>query len=441
MYRYLEEQIKAWVQRSNRSPLLIRGARQVGKTYLVEQIASHYFKNSVTINFEFQVDYIECFETLDPVEIIKRIQVQTGQSINEDTLIFLDEIQECPNAILAMRYFKEKLPNQAIIGAGSLLEFVLESEQFRMPVGRIEFLFLQPLSFKEFLLAMDEKPLVDWITEFDGHEKTPSSIHKKALKLVREYCYVGGMPEVVKQYVSNPTDIMALQNQQSKLIQGYRLDFGKYAKTEVVYKYLQTVFEQLSDFVAKQVSYAKICQDAPSRDIKKALNLVRLAGLCHYINSSTGAGIPLKANVNYKKFKLLYLDIGLYLRDLKLDLNLLNAEDITLINAGALAEQFVGQQLINLSPVMEPAELFFWARDKRGSQAEVDYLWQFHDAIIPIEVKSGSTGRLKSLKIFMETYKSKIGLRISSEPYQVHDHITSVPFYLLSEIDRLMRLK
>ncbi|MCH9643376.1 MAG: ATP-binding protein [Gammaproteobacteria bacterium] len=441
MYRHAIKQLETWLSNPSRSPLLIRGARQVGKTYLVEQVASTHFNHTMTINFEFQPECIAAFKTLDPKEIISQLQLETGQTIDENnTLLFLDEIQDCPNAILALRYFKEKMPNLAVIGAGSLLEFTLEDEAFRMPVGRVEFLYLYPLDFKEFLIATDQKLLVEWIEQYNHKTETSETIHKKLLKLVREYCYIGGMPEVLNQYISSKNNLTAAQNQQSKLLQAYRLDFGKYAKTKGNHRYLQIVFERLSDIVGHQVNYSKIDPDTPSRDIKHALNMLKLAGLCYYIYSSSGAGIPLAANINYKKFKLLYIDIGLYLRDLKLNLALLNKEDIHLINSGTLAEQFVGQQLIQLYPSFEKAALYFWARNKKSSTAEVDYLWQHHDKIIPIEVKAGATGRLKSLHMFRETYQSPFGIRISSDTFGLHKDVLSIPFYLVTELERLTKL-
>lgn len=438
MFRYTLDHLKSWATNPNRSPLIIRGARQVGKTYLVEQMAKQYFDHIVTINFELQPECIEAFENLNPQDILKRLQIETGFIINKpNTLLFLDEIQDCPNAIRALRYFKEKMPELAVIGAGSLLEFTLEDENFRMPVGRVEFLYLYPLNFKEFLIALDQKPLVEWLEACNTSTEIPNTIHEKCLKYVRDYIYIGGMPEVLKQYIANP-DFSIAQAEQSKLLQAYRLDFGKYAKTKGDHRYLQITFEKLSDLVAEQVTYSKIDPDTPSRDIKRALKMLKLAGLCDYIHASNGSGIPLQANINYKKFKLLYIDNGLYLRDLQLNLSALNKEDLTLANEGKLAEQFVGQQLIQLFPAYEKAALYYWARDKKNSQAEVDYLWQHHDKIIPIEVKAGSTGRLKSLHMFKEAYRSPFGIRISTKKLNWDQDVLSIPFYLISELERLI---
>lgn len=440
MRRHAEQYLLRWLKRADRSPLLIRGARQVGKTYLIEQFGKQHFSKLVTINFELMPECIDCFESLDPAVIIQGLQIVTGLTLDPvNTLLFLDEIQDCPNAIMALRYFKEKMPSLMIIAAGSLLEFTLNDESFRMPVGRVEFLYLYPLSFKEFLLALGETHLVNWIESVTFEETVSSSIHEKCLKLVKEYCLVGGMPEVVAHYVKNRDNIVDLQALQSKLLQGYRLDFGKYAKTKIQHGHLQRVFNRLSDCTGQLVKYSTINAEYPSRDIKQALSLLHLAGLCHFIYASSGHGIPLGANINEKKFKLLYLDTGLYLRDLRIDPLFFQQEELMLINSGILAEQFVGQQLLTLCEEFEKAQLYFWNREQRSSQAEVDYLWQFQDKILPIEVKSGVVGRLKSLRMFCDTYHSAYGIRVSALPLRSENKtLLSVPFYLVSEINRLL---
>jgi len=440
--RNAEQYLLRWLKRVDRSPLLIRGARQVGKTYLVEQFGKQHFPQLVIINFELMPDCIDCFTSLDPVVIIQSLQVVTGLTIDpKNTLLFLDEIQDCPNAIMALRYFKEKMPALAVIAAGSLLEFTLNDESFRMPVGRVEFLYLYPLSFKEFLLALGETHVVNWIESVTLGDALLSPIHEKCLKLVKEYCLVGGMPEVVAHYVKNRESLIELQTLQSKLLQGYRLDFGKYAKTKIQHGHLQRVFNRLSDCIGQTVKYSTINADYPARDIKHALSLLHLAGLCHFIYVSSGSGIPLGANINEKKFKLLYLDTGLYLRDLRIDSLLFQQQELMLINSGILAEQFVGQQLLTLCEEFESAQLYFWSREERNSQAEVDYLWQFQNKILPIEVKSSTEGRLRSLKMFCDTYHSDYGIRICAAPLSFENNsLLSIPFYLVSEMNRLLKL-
>ncbi len=452
MRRFAEKYLRDWVRRENKSPLLIRGARQVGKTYLVEQIGQECFDQVMVVNFELISKAVDCFNSLEPTHIIQNLQLLTGTALElnklNKTLLFLDEIQLCPQAILALRYFKEKMPQLAVIAAGSLLEFALNDESFRMPVGRVEFLYLYPLSFKEFLWALGEVPLAEWIEtvnlSLDSKNTIPESIHAKALSLIREYCIVGGMPEVVAHYSTNRMDMMGFQNQQTKLLQGYRFDFAKYAKTKIQHQHLNLVFDQLSHVITQQITYSKIVPDLTAKDIKQALFLLKLAGLCHFVEGTSGAGIPLSALVNPKKQKLLYLDVGLYLRDLRIDPEISLQKEIALINSGSLSEQFVGQELITQELPFETPQLYFWARDKQGSEAEVDYLCQVHDQVIPIEVKTGASKWLKSLQLFKQTYQSPFGIRVSSQPLGLlegsewkEDQLLSIPFYLTSEIKRL----
>jgi predicted AAA+ superfamily ATPase len=444
MFRYAESALQNWMQKKDKSPLLIRGARQVGKTYLVETVAKAHFDQVVVINFEFMPEYGACFSTLDPHEILKRLSLLSGNSIQPDsTLLFLDEIQQCPDAILALRYFKEKLPGLSVIAAGSLLEFVLNDQNFRMPVGRVEFMYLYPLSFKEFLLALGESALVSWIETVhlkDIQEPLYLTLHEKCLKRVREYCLIGGMPEVVKTYAQNPTNFQEVFNQQSKLVQGYILDFGKYAKSNVQHRNLQQIFGKLPHYVTQQLKYSHLHSELSSRDIKFSLEMLRLAGLCHFVWGTSGAGIPLEALVNEKKLKLIYGDVGLYLRGLYFDPGNMLFEDLSMTNEGSIAEQYVAQELLTQTPYFEKGQLYFWARDKSGSQAEVDYLWQWRNQIIPIEVKSGSSGWLKSLNQFRETYQTPCGIRISSRPLEFSEdaRLWSIPFYLVSEMSRLL---
>ncbi len=438
MFRQAEAYLTRWLKKKNRSPLLIRGARQVGKSYLIKAFGEKNFKNTVTINFEFMPTCIADFKSLDPVEIINRLQIQTGQKITPgDTLLFLDEIQDCKEALVALRYFKEKMPNLALIAAGSLLEFTLNDTEFRMPVGRVEFLFLNPMSFEEFLLAKNEDFLLEWIRTIKPGDPIPDSIHQKALSLVRDYTFTGGMPEAVQYFIDNPTDVLGVAEVQSKLVQGYALDFGKYSKTQNQHALLKTIFPKLPYHLGQQITYSKLEENVGIREIKAALELLRLAGLCHFITWTNGEGLPLAANQNPKKIKLLYLDTGLYLRELRLNSTLFAQGDLSLVNKGVLAEQWVGQQLLGLNSVSEKPALFFWSNDTRGSQSEIDYLWQKEDKIIPIEVKAGNSRQMKSLKIYLEKFPAPYGIRISHAPLGWEsEKLLSVPYYLIGQLAR-----
>lgn len=439
MERDIEQNLLRWKQQGNRLPLLLRGARQIGKTYVVEKFGRNHFDQLVTINFELQPEFVRCFDTLEPQEILTKLTLLTRQQIeSKKTLLFLDEIQDCPNAIRALRYFKEKLPELHVIGAGSLLEFTLNSADFRMPVGRIQSLYLKPLSFKEYLTGMGYNDLRKFLEEI-ALTRTPivEPIHQRLLKLVREYTVLGGMPAVLQAYLTQQ-DINQCQQIQTVLLNTYRQDFGKYA-VQSDYKYLQRLFEKAPGLIAEHFKYVKVDPDMRSRDIKDALEMLRYAGLIYPVYSTTASGVPLVSLVNEKKFKILFLDIGLVMRATRLEAELLLNENILLVNRGVTAEQFVGQELLAYASHFEEANLYFWCREKSSSMAEVDFITHVGPRIIPIEVKAGTISRLKSLKIFMSEKKLDLGIRISQQPLSLHDGILSLPIYMVGELERLVK--
>jgi len=439
MYRDIEKDLLHWKKQENPIPLLLRGARQVGKTYVVEKFGREQFEQLVTINFELQPEMIHCFESLEPSEIINAIFLLTHKKIEpQSTLLFLDEIQDCPNAIRALRYFKEKLPKLHVIGAGSLLEFTLNDTAFRMPVGRVQSLYLKPLSFKEYLVGSDNKQLREWIESIDLHSKITKPIHERLLRLVREYMILGGMPAVLQSYFTMH-DLGDCMNIQTALLSTYRQDFGKYAKKSD-HRYLQRLFEKIPGLIGENFKYSKVDPDMRSRDIKDALYLLQNAGLTYPIYSTSASGLPLASLINEKKFKVLFLDVGLITRTGKLESELLLNNNIILVNRGMLAEQFVGQELLAYTSCYEEANLYFWSREQRSSMAEVDFVTTVDAKIIPIEVKAGTTGHLKSIKIFMQEKKSTLGLRISQQPLSYDNNILSLPFYMTGEISRIVKI-
>lgn len=437
MKRYLTNGLLEWKKHPQPLPLLLRGARQVGKTYLVETFGREHFENLVTVNFEFQPEFKSCFDTFNPQEITNTISLLINKPITPGkSLLFLDEIQECPNAIKSLRYFKELMPELHVIGAGSLLELSLSDEDFRMPVGRVMFMYLKPLSFKEFLVAVDNTDLCEFIEKINLRDKIPEPIHQKLLKLIREYMVLGGMPAVVQEYL-NSQNFSQCQIIQSALLNAYRSDFGKYA-SRTDHKYLQQLFERIPGLIAQHFKFSKVDPDVRARDLKKALQKLRDAGLIYQIFATAACGLPLNALMDEKRFKLLFLDIGLVNRAARLDADILLQQDLLLVNRGIVAEQLVGQELLAYSNYHEPGQLFFWTREKHGSTAEIDFVVNVDSTIVPIEVKSGSTGRLKSLRMFMEEKQSKIGVQISQQPLNFDHSILSVPLYLMGEIFRLV---
>jgi predicted AAA+ superfamily ATPase len=439
MNRDIEQDLLHWKQQKHPMPLLIRGARQVGKTYIVEKFGREHFEDIITINFELQPELIRCFDTLEPSEILNTIFLLTHKKVEpQKTLLFLDEIQDCPNAIRSFRYFKERLPQQHVIGAGSLLEFTINDANFRMPVGRVQSLYLKPVSFKEYLVGSGNKQLRDWIEGINLNTSIVQPVHERLLKLVREYMILGGMPAVLQNYFSNK-NMNECTNIQTALLNTYRQDFGKYAK-KTDHLYLQRLFEKIPGLIGENFKYSKVDPDMRSRDIKEALFMLKNAGLIYSINSTTASGVPLASLINEKKFKLLFLDIGLITRTGKLEAELLLDQDILLVNRGMLAEQFVGQELLAYASKFEEGDLYFWTREQRSSMAEVDFVTTVDAKIIPIEVKAGTTGRLKSMKIFMDEKNSSVGVHISQQSLNYSNKILSLPLYMVGEISRLVKL-
>lgn len=438
MQRELLTSLIRWQQQPNRKPLLLRGARQVGKTHLVDYFGKRYFQHYININFEQQREYLDCFTTLYPEKIINNIKAISKQAvIAGDTLLFLDEIQECPNAIMALRYFKEQMPNLHVIAAGSLLEFTLNDEGLRMPVGRIQSMYLKPLTFKEYLLASGFINLVEAIMEADFKHPLDKVLHEKVLELLHEYFVTGGMPEVVTNYIQTK-DISRIHLDQASIITTYRNDFGKYA-AKAKHKYLQAIFDRVPGLVAQHFKYVDIDPHMQARDLKDALLLLKEAGVLYTVYASQASGLPLNALINEKKYKLLFVDLGLVKTTSLLEPNLLMSKNLMLINRGALAEQFVGQELLAYHPNYLPAELYYWERPQRTSNAEIDYVINVDEAILPIEVKAGKTGRLKSLQIFLEEKHSPLGIKISQEPLHKDNNILSIPLYMISELQRLAK--
>jgi predicted AAA+ superfamily ATPase len=348
--------------------------------------------------------------------------------------LFLDEIQDCPNAIMSLRYFKEQLPKLHVVGAGSLLELVLREADFRVPVGRIEMLYLRPLSFEEFLIALSKQGLLEYLESLSVDVKTPDLIHQELIELSKLYGLLGGMPAVLQTYLLT-NNIMECQNTQGNLLAGYRKDFGKYA-TKTQYKYLQLLFDKAPLLIAQWFKYVKVDPSAQSRDIKIALELLHAAHLIQLIYASNASGIPLDSTVNLKKFKLLFLDVGLMQHACQIDAESWLSEPVLMLNRGSIAEQWVGQALLSLQGLKTEGKLHFWVREQAGSTAEIDYLVTCKNQLIPIAVKAGNTGRLTSLRVFLAEKKSPLGVRISEQPLQYRkDHrILSIPFYLIGQL-------
>lgn len=437
MKRSAYKELNAWKLQQNRLPLLIRGARQVGKSYLVRAFGQNEFKNYLEINFELQPELKGIFETLDAKEICKQLSLSLGHQISPgQTLIFFDEIQECPAAVSALRYFYEQVPEQHVIAAGSLLEFKLRAKEIKVPVGRAQYFFLGPLSFEEFLDAINESELRNFLQEFDLQTKTSEALHLKFIKLLKTFCAVGGMPAVLAKYLEEQ-NLFSVLPISTSLLYSYRDDFGKYANL-AQHKYLEKVFLTAPAMIAKQYTYSKVDPDTPSRELKNALDLLSKAGILHRVHSTSGQGLPFEAQANQKRFKIYFLDIGLVASSLGLASELILAKDFIAVNSGAMSEQFVAQELLAYENVYRKKKLFYWAREKKQSSAEVDFLIAHGSNVIPIEVKSSSPGNLRSLREFMNEHKSKHGIRISQLPLAIDGKLLSIPAYAIGQVGRIL---
>lgn len=438
MQRTILSDLVQWKNSPARMPLLIRGARQVGKTYAVSEFARVNFRELAAINFELNPEYKDCFDSLNPQNIINKIKILSGyKCIPGETLLFLDEIQEAPKAITALRYFKEQMPELHVIGAGSLLEFALREEGFHMPVGRIESLYMKPLSFYEYLLACDNQSQMEYLSKTNLSDRFDETIHTKLEELTRYFFVIGGMPAVVSNFLTQK-DLDQTQKLQLALLNTYRNDFSKYAST-AKHKYLERIFDKSPTQIGKHFRYANIDPDMQSRDLKFALNCLIDAGVINLVYATNASGLPLNAEVNEKKFKLAFVDIGLVNANSLIKPNLLLGNDLMQLNKGNIAEQFVAQELLAYEEKYIPAKLYYWERDKPGATAEVDYVIAIDKHIIPIEVKAGKTGRLKSLHYFLEHKKAPIGIRISMQPLSFEKNILTIPFYLIHQLERLVK--
>jgi predicted AAA+ superfamily ATPase len=438
MKRQLNQSLIKWKNQPGRMPLLLRGARQVGKTFLIESFGKQMFTKMVSINFELKPIYKTCFQSLDPVSIVNRINLLAHTNIQPgETLLFLDEIQECPEALESLRYFKEQMPELHVIAAGSLLEFVLNAPDFSMPVGRIQSLYLKPLSFYEYLAALGKETWCEYLQNVTLKDGVDQILHQELLHSLKEYLLLGGMPAVISHYAQHK-DYAFCQELQAAILDTYRNDFGKYAK-QTDFKYLQILFTKTPGLVGQTIKYASISQDVQSRDLKRAIQLLTCAGILHPVYASHATLLPLNAGQNENKFKLVFLDVGLVQYTTRLAAEILLKEDILLLNRGSLAEQFVGQELLCHMPAYERGELFYWQREKSSSTAEIDYVTHVDSHIIPIEVKAGKTGRLKSLQVFLQEKNALLGVRFSQNPLHYERNILSIPLYMISEMERLVR--
>jgi hypothetical protein len=411
----------------------------------------------VEANLERRPELAGCFVDNDPRAILRRLEVVLGRTIPSDgsSLLFLDEIQAAPQVLAKLRWFAEELPELPLISAGSLLDFALRSPEVGTPVGRISFLYLEPMGFEEFCLALGEEPLVGWLTSEVTGERIaagtamPEELHRHALALFRTWLLVGGMPAAVETFRIERS-LLGVEAIQRDLLATLRDDFAKYSG-RVPHERLRRVLDSVPQQLGSKFTYRRVDRDERASSLKQAVELLCLARVCHRVRATPARGVPLAAGADDSAFKLLQLDVGLVSTNLGLDLAAIErAEDLTLVNQGAVAEQAVGQLLRLTFAANDDPRLYWWRREKRGSEAELDYVHALGSRVIPIEVKSGKTGTLKSMHGFMAERDLTLALRINSAPPILHGlsvrtpfgdtsyRLLSIPAYLVEEASRLI---
>jgi hypothetical protein len=455
--RARQKDLEAWAGLPDRKPLIVRGARQVGKSYLVRSFGAERFRGVAEANLERRPELSACFADNDPRAALRRLEVVLGRAIPADgsTLLFLDEIQAAPQVLAKLRWFAEELPQLPVIAAGSLLDFALRSPEVATPVGRIGFLHLEPMGFEEFCLALGEDALVRWLgsevtVERIAEEKAmPDELHGHALKLFRTWLLVGGMPAAVEAF-RGERSLLAAATVQRDLLATLRDDFAKYAG-RVPHERLRRVLDSIPQQLGGKFTYRRVDRDERAAGLKQAVELLCLARVCHRVRATPARGLPLGAGADDDAFKLLHLDVGLVSTSLGLDLRALeSAADLTLVNQGALAEQAVGQLLrLTFAANDEPA-LYWWRREKKGSEAELDFVHAQGSRVLPIEVKSGKTGTLRSLHTFMAERGLSLALRVNAGMPALQDialstplgsakyRLLSIPAYLVEHATRLL---
>lgn len=427
MFRESINELIKWKESKRRKPLIIEGARQVGKTWLVKEFAKAHYKNLAYINFEEQVFMRELFKTdYDVNRIIEAISAATHQQCTPgDTLIFLDEIQEAENGITALKYFRENAPQYHLIAAGSLLGIMLHKQQ-SFPVGKVQMMTLYPMSFSEFLIAMNESRLAEFIQRQDWHNI--NLFAPRLQDLLRKYYFVGGMPEAVLSFSENG-DWQEVREIQNEILEGYSRDFSKHAPSDIVPR-IRMLWDSIPSQLSKEnrkFIYGLIKQGARAREYEIAMQWLIDGGLIHKVPNVTAPRIPLKSYEDKSAFKLFIVDVGLLGAMSGLDSeSIVNGNRIFTEFKGALTEQYVLQQLL-----LKHTPYYY---SKANSQQEIDFLIEVSGTVIPIEVKAEENLKAKSLRQFVADNDSKIAYRVSMSPYREEDWLTNIPLYCVQTI-------
>ena len=425
-YRNIDAQLLQWRDDPQHKPLLIRGARQVGKSSAVRFLGKT-FKYFIEINLEKQPSLKSLFaEDIDVKKTCSNLSATLGiPIIPGETLLFIDEIQDCIPAIMSLRYFKEDYPELHVIAAGSLLEFALE-EIPSFAVGRIRSLYMYPFSFDEFMTAQGLGIQLDAIRAAGPDQPLLEALHQQMTDQLRSFLLVGGMPEAVATWI-NTHDYLACAHIHSDIMDTYQDDFNKYKKKispDLLRKTLRSVASQCgTKFVYKRVD-----EDSRSDKVKQALHLLTLAGLITPVTHSSADGVPLGAQENERSVKYLFLDMGLLLTWQGIPAgDILLASDVELVNKGSISEVFAGLEIIKNNDSFQRPELFYWQQESKNGNAEVDYLQARNGMIFPIEVKAGTRGAMQSLYLFMHKKRLHAAVRTSMENFGSYDYTDPDP--------------
>ena len=448
MYRHNFKFMDRWYEQDNHKPLVMRGARQVGKSTLVRLFSEQKKVELVELNFERNPDYANLFSSNDPKQIVTTMRLMLNKDIRPgQAILFLDEIQAAPKVLACLRYFYEEFPELHVVAAGSLLDFELASLSFSMPVGRISYLNLHPMNFTEFLRAVGEKNLAEFVETWKTSDDLPMPLHQKLMGLLRQCMAVGGMPEAVKSF-ADLSDYRQAEQIKQDLLATFADDFSKYARHQDQ-ELIRLSFHKAPMFIGRKVKYSEISKDIPTPRVSQSLNQLEKARVLSKVVRTAANGIPLSAEENTKFFKLLFLDVGLVSTMLNVSWQALQ-DDLLLINQGALAEQWVGQELLSSLDSHLTPHLHYWAREARSSSAELDYIIATNKPV-PVEVKAGKSGSLKSLHLFMKEKSSDIAVRFNADTPSIlcDEHelldgsnkaytLLSLPLYMAGQVRRIL---
>lgn len=425
MERKIYQKLLEWKNNNERKPLILQGARQVGKTYIVNLFGGNEYANTVYCNFEKDLGLHEFFNELTPSNIIKKISLYKRKPIIENqTLLIFDEVQACPKAITSLKYFNEEANNYHIIALGSLLGVSINRENFSFPVGKVQFMTLHPMDFEEYLLAKDEKALIKMIRDsFQSNKQLHDVFHQRALDYYKEYLFVGGMPEVVEEYNKNknPELVRVLQN---NILESYFNDMSKYnkqaeiPKTKIVYKNISTQLSKEN----KKFKYSEIKKGARAAEYENAIEWLCLSGIASQLFRLEQIMLPLNAYRSLTDFKFFMNDVGLCGASQNIYYDDIVGENPLFDNfKGGLTENYVFNQLIE-----NGHNLYYWTSK---SDAEIDFISRIDGNIIPLETKSSINNRSKSLHVYIERYSPKYSIRISQKNFGLENNIKSVPLY------------